>query len=76
MIKNVIERNFELIKFALDLPFNREEIHHKLPFLHPSQQYLTPSLSTIKKNILLIPGASHLSKCYPVSKLSKLTTLN
>ena len=73
--KNVIERNFELIKFALELPFNREEIHHKLPFLHSSQQHLTPSLSNIKKNILLIPGASHLSKCYPVSKLSKLTTL-
>ena len=73
--KNVIERNFELIKFALKLPFNKEEIHHKLAFLHPNQQYLTPSLSNIKKNIILIPGASFTSKRYPVEKFSELTNL-
>ena len=32
--KNVIERNFELIKFALDLPFKFEEVRDKLPFLY------------------------------------------
>lgn len=73
--KNVIERNFELIKFALELPFNREEIHYKLAFLHPTQQHLTPSLSNIKKNIILIPGASFSSKCYPVEKFAELTNL-
>ena len=73
--ENVIERNFELIKFALKFPFNKEEIHHKLAFLHPTHQHLTPSLSNIKKNILLIPGASHSSKRYPVEKFSELTNL-
>ena len=73
--KNVVERNFELIKFALELPYNKEEIHHKLAFLHPTQQHLTPSLSNIKKNIILIPGASFSSKCYPVEKFAELTNL-
>ena len=73
--KNVVERNFELIKFALKLPYNKEEIHHKLAFLHPTQQHLTPSLSNIKKNIILIPGASFSSKCYPVEKFAELTNL-
>jgi len=70
--ENVIQRNFELIKFALDLPFNNEEIHDKLPFLFPSQKHLIPGLSSIKKNIILIPGASHKSKCYPVEKFAKV----
>ena len=73
--KNVVERNFELIKFALKLPYNKEEIHHKLAFLHPTQQHLTPSLSNIKKNIILIPGASFASKRYPVEKFAELTNL-
>ena len=73
--KNVIERNFELIKFALKLPSNKEEIHHKLAFLHPYQQHLTPNLSNIKKNIILIPGASFASKRYPVEKFAELTDL-
>ena len=33
------------------------------------------NLSTSKKNILLIPGASHISKRYPSSKFAELTTL-
>jgi heptosyltransferase-1 len=70
--ENVIQRNFELIKFALELPFNNEEIHYKLPFLFPSQKHLIPGLSSIKKNIILIPGASHKSKCYPVEKFAKV----
>ena len=72
--ENVIQRNFELIKFALELPFNNEEIHYKFPFLFPNQKYLIPGLSSIKKNIILIPGASHKSKCYPVEKFAKVVT--
>ena len=72
--ENVIQRNFELIKFALELPFNNEEIHYKLPFLFPSQKHLIPGLSSNKKNIILIPGASHKSKCYPVEKFAKVVT--
>jgi heptosyltransferase I len=73
--ENVIQRNFELIKFALELPFNNEEIQFKLPFLFPSKKHLIPGLSSIKKNIILIPGASHSSKRYPVEKFSELTNL-
>jgi heptosyltransferase-1 len=73
--KNVINRNFEIIKFALDLPFLNEEIYHKLPFLFPSQGYVTSSFSNIKKNIILIPGASHSSKRYPIEGFAKLVYL-
>jgi len=73
--KNVINRNFELIKFALHLPFKNEEIHHKLPFLFPSQNYFISNLSSIKKNIILVPGASHQSKRYPVKGFVKLINL-
>ena len=31
--ENVIKRNFELIKFALDLPFNFSDLQNKLPFI-------------------------------------------
>ena len=32
-------------------------------------------LSSSKKNILIIPGASNVSKCYSIKKLAELTTL-
>jgi len=70
--ENVIYRNFELIKFALDLPFKNKEIHYKLPLLFPSHKHEFSSLSNIKKNIILIPGASDKSKCYPVDKFAKV----
>ena len=73
--KNVIERNFELIKFALDFPFKIEEIGNKLPFLHSNHKYLNARLSNIKKNIILIPGASFLSKRYPVKSFVELINL-
>ena len=73
--KNVIERNFELIKFALDFPFKIEEIGNKLPFLHSNHKYLNARLSNIKKNIILTPGASFLSKRYPVKSFVELINL-
>ena len=73
--KNVIERNFELIKFATKFSFKLEEINHKTPFLYPNKKYLNPLVSNIKKNVVLIPGASHSSKIFPVKKLAALTTL-
>ena len=33
------------------------------------------NLSSTKKNVLIIPGASNKSKCYPISNLAKLTEL-
>ncbi|MDC0963507.1 lipopolysaccharide heptosyltransferase I [Candidatus Pseudothioglobus singularis] len=73
--KNVIERNFELIKYALDLPFNPEDLLSKLPFLHSDQRYINASLSDIKKNIILIPGASFASKQYPVENFAEVIHL-
>jgi heptosyltransferase-1 len=73
--ENIIERNFSLVKFALGLTFSKEEILTKQPFLHASQKYSMKFLSSNKKNILLIPGASHESKLYPVKKFAKIASL-
>ena len=73
--ENVIERNVALIDFALGLNISKQKIENKLPFLHSSQKHLNTDLSNTKKNILLVPGASHKSKCYSVSNLAELTTL-
>ena len=72
---NVIERNFEIIKFALDFPFKLEDLSNKLPFLHSDQKQLNAHLSSVKKNILLIPGASFPSKRYPVERFAELANL-
>ena len=73
--QNIIERNIALIEFALGMKVNKKEIENKLPFLYAHQKYLDSNLSNSKKNILLVPGASHKSKCYPVSNLANLITL-
>ena len=73
--ENVIERNVALMSFALGLNVSKQEIKNKSPFLHLSRKHLNVNLSNVKRNILLIPGASHISKCYPVSNLAELTTL-
>jgi heptosyltransferase I len=73
--ENVIERNFELIKFALSLPFDSSEIMNKNPFLYSNQKYQSPILSSTRKNIILIPGASNSSKRYPLEKFARLSDL-
>ena len=73
--KNVIERNVALIEFALNMSISKLQIQQKAPFLFPKSLKLVNNLSTFKKNIILIPGASHISKCYPPSKFAELTAL-
>jgi heptosyltransferase I len=73
--KNVIERNVALIEFALNISISQLQVQQKAPFLFSRSLKLVNNLSTSKKNILLIPGASHISKCYPSSKFAELTTL-
>jgi heptosyltransferase I len=73
--KNVIERNIALIEFAFKFTVSKKQIQKKTQFLFPKSNKLEIRLSFIKKNILLIPGASNFSKCYPVSKLAKLANL-
>jgi len=73
--KNIIERNFKLISFALDLPVKLEELSYKLPFLYSEKKHLNINLSNFKKNIVLIPGASFASKQYPVENFAEVTHL-
>ena len=70
--ENIVNRNVKLIKFALDLPFDSNEINTKLPFLFSIHRYIIQELSKTKKNILLIPGASSSSKCYPAESFAKI----
>ena len=73
--ENVVKRNFELIKFALSLPYNFDTLQRKLPFLFCNNAYQNSSLSRSKKNVVIIPGASNPSKQYPVKKIAKLTQM-
>jgi heptosyltransferase I len=73
--ENVVKRNFELIKFALSMPFKFEDLQSKSPFLYSSKEYQNYSLSSSIKNVVIIPGASNPSKQYSVKKLAKLTQM-
>ena len=73
--ENIIHRNFALMDFGIGLKDRKQAIDNKLPFLYAGQKYSNINLSNSKKNILLIPGASHISKCYSGRYLAELTTL-
>ena len=64
--ENIILRNLSLVANSLDFIFNKNEIKNKEPFLYPSKKYIPGGFSKSMKNIILIPGASHPSKCYPI----------
>ena len=72
---NVIERNIKIINFALGFMTKSQEILNKEPHLYSSNKLVHTKVSTIKKNILLIPGASYSAKCYPVEKLAEISKL-
>ena len=69
---NVIIRNLALIEFALGFVFEKEQIYNKVPFIYSKTKELCFNIKTSKKNILLIPGASHPSKRYPAESFAKL----
>jgi len=71
--KNVILRNISLIEFALGFKIEERHIHHKARFLFSNIKNLDIHFAKTKKNILLIPGASHVTKRYSVSKLAEIT---
>jgi len=73
--ENIIERNLALTEFALGIKIIKTQIENKYPFLYSNKKYLNSNFSKIKNNVLLVPGASHKTKCYPVSNLAELTTL-
>jgi len=72
---NVILRNLALIEFALGFIVEKQEIYNKLPFMYSNAKDLGFNLKKSKKNILLIPGASHPSKRYPAESFAKLVHL-
>lgn len=72
---NVIERNIKIINFALGFNTEKKEILNKVPFLFSNLKNLEFEITKSKKNIVIIPGASHPSKRYPVIKLAELTKL-
>ena len=71
--QNVIERNLILAGYALKFSFDKEDVLSKEVFLYPSQQFTFDNISSSKKNILLIPGASYPAKSYSIEKLVELT---
>jgi heptosyltransferase I len=73
--KNIIERNIRLIEASLGFSISEKEIQSKDPFLFTEKKLFEIKLSKNKKNILLIPGASSQSKCYPISSFAEFTNL-
>jgi heptosyltransferase I len=73
--KNIIERNIGLIEFVFGLRIGNKQIQNKDPFLFSQNKNSDIKLSLTKKNILLIPGASHKSKCYPILKMAEISNL-
>jgi len=71
--ENVIVRNLNLAGSALKFSFDKEEVLSKEVFLYPSQQFIFDHISSSKKNILLIPGASYPAKSYSIEKFVELT---
>ena len=71
--ENVIERNLNLASYALKFSFDKEDVLSKEVFLYPSQQFNFDHISSSKKNILLIPGASYPAKSYSIEKFVELT---
>jgi len=71
--ENVIERNLNLVGYALKFAFEKKDVLGKEVFLYPTQQFTFDYISNSKKNILLIPGASFSAKSYSIEKLVELT---
>ncbi len=69
---NVIMRNIALIEFALGFTVEKQEIYNKAPFIYSNVKELGFKIKKSKKNILLIPGASHPSKRYPAENFANL----
>jgi heptosyltransferase-1 len=73
--KNIIERNIELINYGLGSKFFTNQLHEKTPFLFSENKEQIEFLSTKKKNIVLVPGASNSSKQLSVNRLAKLSKM-
>ena len=70
---NVIKRNVTIISDSLKIQISHDDIINKSPFLFFNSFSFSDLISKKKPNILLIPGASFISKMYPVSKYAQLS---
>jgi len=73
--QNIVKRNLAIIQFALKIPHIKEELQHKAPFLFANRFFINTLADKARKNILIIPGASHKSKCYSVKKFAKIANI-
>ena len=76
--ENVIYRNLKLICNSLDIPYDKNFLLAKDPFLFftdTDRQKIDISLSRDKKNIVYILGSSWSSKVYPKEKFIELIDL-
>jgi heptosyltransferase I len=71
--ENIIARNFELAKFGIKFSYNIEELNNKKVFLFSNEVLVSSVLSDTKKNIIIVPGASHSSKRYSPEKFANIT---
>ena len=71
---NIIMRNTTIVSQALNIKILQTDIKNKKPFLYSSTKYTFNAISNVKLNIVLVPGASCPSKCYPVKNFSELST--
>jgi len=69
---NIIDRHVAIISFGLQLNVSRSSLLKKLPILYSSKVYFFKEISINRKNILIFPGASFQSKCYPVEKYAEV----
>ena len=71
--ENIIIRNLTLLSKSLNFTFEKKDILNKEYFLYSAIKYKYKKLSNILKNVIIIPGASHQSKCYSFEKYIELT---
>ena len=67
--ENVISRNAQIISDALNIEISPAMIQNKKPIFQITKEF---ELSTEKKNIAMVIGASWPSKCYPKEKFAQL----
>ena len=70
---NVIERNAFIVSSALDIEITDQDLLNKQVLLHSAFQSFEHLLSETKANVILVPGASFVSKIYPVEQYAQLT---
>ncbi|MDC1387014.1 lipopolysaccharide heptosyltransferase I [Candidatus Thioglobus sp.] len=71
--ENIIIRNLTLLSKSLNFTFEKKDILNKKCFLYSTIKYKCKKLSKVLKNVIIIPGASHQSKCYSFEKYAELT---